>query len=55
MREYYRALFSKPSRWRHAVISERSVTAVWDEDDVVKRTLERIQTIMMGSGWLRSE
>jgi glutathione S-transferase len=30
-------------KWGHAVIAESTVTAVWNEEDVVKRTLERIK------------
>jgi glutathione S-transferase len=30
-------------KWTHAVIAEKSVTAVWDEENVVKRTLEKIK------------
>ncbi|KAL2833848.1 thioredoxin-like protein [Aspergillus cavernicola] len=30
-------------KWSHAVIAEESVTAVWDEENVVRRTLERIK------------
>lgn len=30
-------------KWSHAVIAEKTATAVWDEGDVVKHTLERIE------------
>ncbi|KAJ5663484.1 hypothetical protein N7507_004215, partial [Penicillium longicatenatum] len=30
-------------RWSHAVIGEATVTAVWDEEDVVKRTFDKIE------------
>jgi glutathione S-transferase len=30
-------------KWGHAVIAEKSVTAVWDEENVVQRTLEKIK------------
>ena len=30
-------------RWAQAVTAEKSVTAVWDEELVVRRTLERIE------------
>ncbi|EXJ83451.1 hypothetical protein A1O1_07074 [Capronia coronata CBS 617.96] len=33
----------KSYRWAQAVTAEQSVTAIWDEDLVVKRTLERIE------------
>lgn len=29
-------------KWGHAVIAEKSVTAIWDEDNVVKLTIARI-------------
>ena len=29
-------------RWAQAVVAEESVTAIWDEELVVRRTLERI-------------
>lgn len=31
-------------RWLHAVTVEKSVTAVWDEELVVRRTLDKINT-----------
>jgi hypothetical protein len=30
-------------RWSHTVIGEKTVTAIWDERDVIKRTMERIE------------
>jgi glutathione S-transferase len=29
--------------WAHAVVTQKSVLAIWDEDLVVRRTLERIE------------
>ncbi|KAJ5805713.1 uncharacterized protein N7503_003315 [Penicillium pulvis] len=42
---FVKALDKAPNfkRWSHAVIGEKTVTAIWDERDVIKRTLARIE------------